>query len=392
MDTFLNKLLCGFRKAHSTQNALFKLLQRWQKELDNSGLVGTILMDLSKVHDCLPHDLIIAKFEAYGLSKSSLSLLLDYLTSRKQRVKIGSSYSVWNEIKRGVPQGSILRPLLFNVFVNDIFMFIEKSEICSFADDNTIYDCGKDLSNILENLKHDMKILLKWFRINSLQANPGKFQFMILGKKNRNSVKLIMNSTEIEENKKVVLLGITTDNLLTFNEHVDNLCRTANYKLHALRRIKRYLSLEKAKLLCNAFINSQFNYAPLVWMFCRKKQYLKIQKIHHKALKVVYNSNKNYDELLRDNNEVFKSLNNLNPEFMWSYFVFKNITYNIRNGPLVRLSSAKSTSYGINSVLFRACLLWNSLPQSVKYSESIAELKTKMKNLGNIDCSCILCR
>ena len=141
-------------------------------------------------------------------------------------------------------------------------------------------------------------------------------------------------------------------------------------------------------------------------MLCRKEQYLKIQKIHHKALKVVYNSKKNYNELLRNNNEfsihqrhvraliceVFKSLNNLNPEFMWSYFVFKNIRYNIRNGHLLRLHSAKSTSYGINSVLFRACLLWNILPQSVKYSESIAELKTKMKNLGNIDCSCILCR
>ena len=143
--------------------------------------------------------------------------------------------------------------------------------------------------------------------------------------------------------KKVVFLGITIDNLLIFNEHIDNLCRTQNYKLHALRRIRKYLSLEKAKLLCNAFINSQFNCAPLVWMFCRKKQYLKIQNIHHKALKVVYNSNKNYDELLRNNNEVsihqshlraliyevFKSLNNLNPEFMWLYFVFKNITYNI---------------------------------------------------------------
>ena len=153
MDKFLNKLLCRFRKAHSTQHALFKLLQRWQKELDNSGLVDTILMDLSEAYDCLPHDLIIAKFEAYGLSKSSLSSLLDYLTSGKQRVKIGSSYSVWNEIKRGVPQGgSILGPLLFNVFINDIFMFIEKSGICNFADDNTIYDCGKDLSNILENL------------------------------------------------------------------------------------------------------------------------------------------------------------------------------------------------------------------------------------------------
>ena len=138
----------------------------------------------------------------------------------------------------------------------------------------------------------------------------------------------------------------------------------------------------------------------------QKKQYLKIQKIHHKALKVVYNSNKNYDELLRNNNEVsihqshlralicevFKSLNNLNPEFMWSYFVFKNITYNIRKGPLLRLPAAKSTSYGINSVLFRACLLWNSLPQSIKYSESIVELKTKMKDLRNIECSCILCQ
>ena len=222
----------------------------------------------------------------------------------------------------------------------------------------------------------------------------------------QNSVKLIINLTEIEETKKVVLLGITIDNLLTFNEHIDNLCCTADYKLYALRRIRKYLFVEKAKLLCNAFINSQFNYAPLVWMFCRKKQYLKIQTIHHKALKMVYTSNKNYDELLRDTNEfsiqqrhlhaliceVFKSLNNLNPKFMWLYFVFKNITYNIRNGPLLRLPSAKSTSYGINSVLFRACLLLNSLPQSVKYSESVAELKTKMKNLGNIDCSCILCR
>ena len=148
-----------------------------------------------------------------------------------------------------------------------------------------------------------MKILLTWFRINSLQANPGKFQFMILGKKKRNSVKLIVNSTKIEESKKAVLLGIKIDNLLTFSNYINNLCRTANYKHHALRRIRKYLSSEKAKLFCNAFINSQFNYTSLVWMFYRKKQYLKIQKINHKALKVVYNSNKNYDELLRDNND-----------------------------------------------------------------------------------------
>ena len=94
---------------------------------------------------------------------------------------------------------------------------------------------------------------------------------MIFEKKKRKSVKLIIDTTEIEESKNVALLGVTIDNLLTFNEHIDNLCCTANY--NALRRMGKYLSLEKAKLLCNAFIYSQFDYAPLVWMFCRKKEY-----------------------------------------------------------------------------------------------------------------------
>ena len=142
----------------------------------------------------------------------------------------------------------------------------------------------------------------------------------------------------------------------------------------------------------------------------QKKNNIQRFKLHHKALKVVNISNKNYDERLRDDNEVsiyqshlcaiicevFNSLNKLNPEFMWSYFAFKSITYNIRRGPLLRLPVAKSTSYSINSVLFRAYLLWNSLPQSVKYNESTVELKMKlkfkMKNLGNIDCFCIFCR
>ena len=139
MNNFLNELLCGFCKVHLTQHALFELLQAWQKELDNSKFIGNILMDLSKAYDCLPHDLLIAKLGAYGLGRSSLRLLMDYLSSRKQRTKVGSSYSKWSEIKHGIPQGSILGPLLFNIFINDLFFVIEKSDICNFADDNTLY-------------------------------------------------------------------------------------------------------------------------------------------------------------------------------------------------------------------------------------------------------------
>ena len=153
----MNELLCGFRKAHSTQHALFRLIQKWQAELDSGCYVGTISMDLSKAYDCLSHDLLIPKLEAYGLDVGNLDFLLDYISLRKHRTKVGSPYSEWSEICQEIPQGSMLDPLFFNIFINDIVFFVEKSEICNFADDNTIYSCGKDLPKIKEDLICTMK-------------------------------------------------------------------------------------------------------------------------------------------------------------------------------------------------------------------------------------------
>ena len=112
-DNIFCNLLCGFRKRHSTQHALMQLLRSWQKSLDDGNIVGTILMDLSKAFDCLPHDLIIAKCAAYGVDLKSLCLLKDYLSNRHHRVKIGNTFSDFLLLKTGVPQGSIMGPLLF---------------------------------------------------------------------------------------------------------------------------------------------------------------------------------------------------------------------------------------------------------------------------------------
>ena len=165
-------------------------------------------------------------------------------------------------------QGSLLS-LLLNLFINDLLLFIKKTKICNFADDNAMYSCQNDLKVILEDLRYDMVTLLRWFKENSMKANQKKFQLMILGKTPRQPIILSINQIKVEESQNVVLLGLTIDNRLTFKNHVDMLCSTANYKLRALTMIRKYSTLEKTKLLYNAFINSQFNYASVIWIFYR---------------------------------------------------------------------------------------------------------------------------
>ena len=340
------------------------------------------------------------------MASVNLNLLLSCLSNRKQRTNVNSSYSDWYDIIRGVPQGSILGSLLFNLFINDLFIFLERGNLCNFADDNTIYRGDSVSEIILEDLQHDMKILLNWFKINSMKPNPKKFQFMILGKGSRLPVILNINNIYTRESQKVMLLGLTIDNCLTFKDHIDTLCRNASYKLHALRRIRKYLTPDKAKVLYNAFINSQFSYASIIWMFCRKTDYLKMEKIQYKALKIVFNSNESFEDLLLHSNEVsihqkqlrqltteiYKSLTDLSPEFIKPFFTVKELPYNLRNGHILNLPSARTTYYGTNSILFRACQVWNNLPLSIKQSQSLLEFKTNKKILRSIESLCKICK
>ena len=203
------------------------------------------------------------------------------------------------------------------------------------------------------------------------------------------------------------MLGITIDNELKFKKHIKDLCKKASYKLHALRRIRGYLTVEKARILANSFIDSQFNYAPLIWIFAGKTLINKICKIHHRALRVVYNEyNKSYGQLLQLNNNVsihqrhlqylalgvFKSLMHLNPEFMRSYFNENPILYDLRKGIKVFLSPVKSFRFCLNSIYFRESILWNNFPSSIKIVQTINEFKVKLKNLGNIHGTCGVCR
>ena len=158
-------------------------------------------------------------------------------------------------------------------------------------------------------------------------------------------------------------------------------------------------------MLGNAFIDGQFIYRPLIWMFCRKGLYLKTKMIHHKSVKVNHQPNKIYEERLELSKsvtihqqhlrflaaEIYKITSFLNPKFMSSLFTHKEIPYNLRKGQVLSLPLTKSTYYGTHSVHFRGCLIWNNLPNCIKSSRSFCEFNNNIKNFRDIDCGCLIC-
>ena len=144
-NIFLNQQ-CSFRKRYSTQHCLLVMLETWKRSVDKGKVFGALLTDLSKAFDCLDHELLTAKLNAYGFSLPALRLINDYLSNRKQRTKIENTYSTWLDIIFGVLQGSILGPLLFDVFLADLFFTVNDTDITSYADDNTPYMIADPLS------------------------------------------------------------------------------------------------------------------------------------------------------------------------------------------------------------------------------------------------------
>ena len=189
MENHLSPYLFGFRKAHSTEQCLNTMLENWKKSLDSKKQVGAVLTDLSKAFDCLNHDLLIAKFEAYGFNTQALIFIQDYLSNRSQRTKINSEYSSYRDIKYGVPQGSILGPLLFNIFLNDIFFFVNDSNITNYADDNTPYAAEDSVEKLLETLERETNILIEWFKVNEMKSNSDKCHLIIVNNQDQTTSK-----------------------------------------------------------------------------------------------------------------------------------------------------------------------------------------------------------
>ena len=227
-------------------------------------------MDLSKAFDCLPHELLIAKLSAYGIKKKTLKLFYSYLKDRKQAVNIKGKLSLFLEILAGVPQGSILGPILFNIFLKDFIFIFENKNIFNFVDHNTITTIIDTIPQVVDILENDSVKAIEWLNTNHMIANPDKFKAIIFKKGNEDTsdIPLNINNGTIKSSKEVKLLGQTIDCRLIFTKHISNICKQAAKQLNSTKRFQRHLNGDMKRQLAKTFVLSNFNYCPLIWHNC----------------------------------------------------------------------------------------------------------------------------
>ena len=289
------------------------------------------------------------------------------------------------------PQGSILGPILFNIFLADLFLLPLKTEMVNFADDNYPFCCSESIDCVIERLQIDSKLILSWFETNKLKANPDKFHLLLSDRSSDRSITI--GQYNIQNSGCEKLLGVKIDSKLSFKEHVKTLCDTASNKLHALNRVARFMTVHQKRAIMRAFINSQFNYCPLVWIFCNRALNNRINRIHERSLRIVYNDpDSTFQELLnRDKSvsihvrnlqslaiEIYKVVHEIASEIMKSIFPLNRAKrYPTRN--IFNINNIRTTKYGVESLSYFGPKIWELVPKDMKDIKSLHYLRKQSK-------------
>ncbi|KXJ11565.1 RNA-directed DNA polymerase from mobile element jockey [Exaiptasia diaphana] len=393
-ESIFHDFTFAYRKYHGCAAALLTLTEHWREELDNRKVNAAVAIDLSKAFDCLPHELILEKLKFYGMNDKSVSLLQSYLTSRYQRVKLAQNFYTWMGVSAGVPQGSLLGPLLFNIFMNDLVFAIKNGRLINYADDSKLYLSHKDPIALQEGINQDLSNTTQWFQQNGMIANTDKYQAIVLGN-TTHEFKIECSGEPIPISNEIKLLGVTLDSKLKFDSHVKSICRKVGGQVNALNRLKNILPTKTKEALYRAFILPHFFYCSQIWHHCGVRNTKKLEKVNERALRYVYKDKiTSYDNLLKfigssgslENRRIQDMLITINnclqgraPSSVKSLFKERKTRYNLRGSNIFSLPKVNSTKHGLRSFRYYAANKWNSLPEDIRASGGTKEFVNKIR-------------
>ena len=375
----------GFRTQHSTETASLEFLDRIHSALDNGYTPLTLFLDLSKAFDTLDHNILLEKLEYYGISGKEHSWFRSYLTNRKQFTVYSNNNSDFLPLNTGVPQGSILGPLLFLIYVNDISYASNFFDMILYADDTTLVTSlfASDLYLLTPELNLELKKIYEWLCVNRLSLNVMKTKYMIFHYPQRTIPSsdypaLELANIPIERVQNFDFLGLTISDTLSWLPHISKISNKISKAIGILKRMKHILPTEVLLLIYNSLITSHISYCVLAWGFSGSR----INKLQKKAIRIVHHSKYNaHTEPLFKRSNILKCNDLFDLKALQFYFKYKSSslphffinmfegthnehTYNTRSRNLIRLPIPNRTT-SLNSIRYYLPVLLNRTDENI---------------------------
>ena len=397
--TLLYEFQSGFRSAFSTDTCLIHLTDHIRSESDRGNYTGMVVLDLQKAFDTVDHQLLLNKLQALGFNSLSVAWFRSYLTCREQVVNIGDATSPPLPVTCGVPQGSILGPLIFLVYVNDM-PAATNSKLLLYADDSAILVSGKDVSQIQATLSKELESIREWLIDNKLSLHLGKTESILFGTNKKLQLAPQLNiecaGNKLANRSSVKYLGVDLDQSLSGEIIAKKLLSKINGKLSFLYRNTKSFNLETKKLLVAALIQCHFDYASSCWYSGLTKYFKsKIQITQNKVIRYLLNQTPRTHigamEFRKVNmipievrvnqlklNHMFKIINNQAPKYLQISLLREQHNLNTRYSQNAVIVPHVKNS-GASSFVYTASTLWNSLPPNLQCTNTKYEFKKGVK-------------
>jgi hypothetical protein len=393
----INSRQFGFTKQSNTLSACLEIINNLQTNYDKGIQSALLFIDLQKAFDCVNHELLIDKLCKIGFKGPALNLLKSYLNERIQMVVGPEKESGQEPVTNGVPQGSILGPLLFNIFINDIVKLKLKGSLTLFADDICIQYSGKNVSEIIKFILHDLALIDNWINKNKLSMNYKKTKILFIRNKNSNSdeTPIKFNGNIIEQVKSFKYLGLIIDQKLNWSDHIEYVKNKISPIIGILYRGKQIIQTNMRKSIYFSFIHSHLVYVCALWGNANLNVINQLQILQNRALKIIFNKPFLYStinlyketQILNVDKIYFKEIvllmykieNNLikcNIQLQTNSDIHMHFTRNARNIHLLQVHSKT----GQQSIIHRGTIFYNSLNLEMKMQD-LKTFNTMVKNL-----------